>query len=78
MTTGTMGDDEGLLTEQDAAELLQVEAVDAPPLAPGGHRTALPRDWPAGALPAGRRRTMADRHHSGRLARGVPVAPAMG
>jgi predicted DNA-binding transcriptional regulator AlpA len=24
MTTGAMGDDEGLLTEQDAAELLQV------------------------------------------------------
>jgi excisionase family DNA binding protein len=25
MTTGAMGDDESLLTEQDAAELLQVE-----------------------------------------------------
>ena len=25
MTTGSMGDDEGLLTEQDAAELLQVD-----------------------------------------------------
>ncbi len=25
MTTGAMGDDEGLLTEQDVAELLQVE-----------------------------------------------------
>jgi len=25
MTTGTMGDDDGLLTEQDAAELLHVQ-----------------------------------------------------
>jgi hypothetical protein len=25
MTTGPMGDDEGLLTEQDAAELFQVD-----------------------------------------------------
>src|SRR5215211_1053020 len=47
MTTGMLADDEGLLTKQDFADLLQV-AVDAASLAADGHWAALSggsADW---------------------------------
>jgi excisionase family DNA binding protein len=66
MTTGTMGDDEGLLTEQDAAELLQVNlstlrrwrrAGAGPPCLEIGrqvrYRQAAVERWLTGAIPAG-------------------------
>ena len=52
MTTGMLADDEGLLTKQDAADLLQV-AVDAASLAAGGHQAAVPADRPTDALGTG-------------------------
>ena len=61
MTTGMLADDEGLLTKQDAADLLQV-AVDAASLAAEGHWAALSGDQPTGALPESRRPTMGDRN----------------
>jgi excisionase family DNA binding protein len=66
MTTGPMGDDEGLLTEQDAAELLQVELSTlrrwhregtGPPCLEIGrqvrYRQAAVERWLAGTIPAG-------------------------
>ena len=66
MTTGAMGDDEGLLTEQDAAELLQVdlstlrrwrrEGAGPPCLEIGRqvrYRRAAVQRWLTGTIPAG-------------------------
>jgi excisionase family DNA binding protein len=66
MTTGPMGDDEGLLTEQDAAELLQVELSTlrrwhregtGPPCLKIGrqvrYRQAAVERWLTGTIPAG-------------------------
>jgi excisionase family DNA binding protein len=66
MTTGAMGDDEGLLTEQDAAELLQVdlstlrrwhrEGAGPPCLEIGRqvrYRQAAVERWLSGTIPAG-------------------------
>jgi excisionase family DNA binding protein len=66
MTTGTMGDDDGLLTEQDAAELLHVqlstlrrwhrEGTGPPCLEIGRqvrYRRAAVQRWLTGAIPAG-------------------------
>ena len=66
MTTGAMGDDEGLLTEQDAAELLQVqlstlrrwhrEGTGPPCLQIGRqvrYRRAVVERWLTGTIPAG-------------------------
>jgi hypothetical protein len=53
MTTGMLGEDQGLLTKQDAADLLQV-AVDAASLAAEGHWAALSggsADWCATGKP---------------------------
>jgi hypothetical protein len=65
MTTGMLGEDQGLLTRQDAADLLQV-AVDAASLAAEGHwppcreisrlvryRKAAVQRWVTGSLQAG-------------------------
>jgi excisionase family DNA binding protein len=66
MTTGTMGDDDGLLTEQDAAELLHVqlstlrrwhrEGTGPPCLEIGRqvrYRRAAVQRWSTGTIPAG-------------------------
>jgi excisionase family DNA binding protein len=66
MTTGTMGDDDGLLTEQDAAELLHVQLSTlrrwhregpGPPCLEIGrqvrYRRAAVQRWLTGAIPAG-------------------------
>ena len=66
MTTGTLGDDEDLLTEQDAAELLQVplsrlrrwqRAGTGPPCLQIGrqvrYRRAAVQRWLTGSLQAG-------------------------
>jgi hypothetical protein len=66
MTTGPMGDDEGLLTEQDAAEPLQVdlstlrrwrrEGAGPPCLEIGRqvrYRPAAVERWLTGTIPAG-------------------------
>jgi excisionase family DNA binding protein len=66
MTTGPMSDDEGLLTEQDAAELLQVELSTmrrwhqegtGPPCLDIGrqvrYRRAAVERWLTGTIPAG-------------------------
>ena len=66
MTTGAMGDDEGLLTEQDAAELLQVQLSTlrrwhregtGPPCLQIGRQVRYRRDvverWLTGTIPAG-------------------------
>jgi predicted DNA-binding transcriptional regulator AlpA len=64
MTTGTMGDDDGLLTEQDAAELLQVSTLrrwhregTGPPCLEIGrqvrYRRAAVQRWLTGTIPAG-------------------------
>jgi excisionase family DNA binding protein len=66
MTTGAMGDDEGLLTEQDAAALLQVqlstlrrwhrEGTGPPCLEIGRqvrYRRAAIERWLTGTIPAG-------------------------
>jgi excisionase family DNA binding protein len=66
MTTGPFGDDEGLLTEQDAAELLQVqlstlrrwhrEGTGPPCLEIGRqvrYRQAAVERWLTGTIPAG-------------------------
>jgi excisionase family DNA binding protein len=66
MATGPMGDDEGLLTEQDAAELLQVELSTlrrwhregtGPPCLEIGrqvrYRMAAVERWLTGTIPAG-------------------------
>lgn len=66
MTTGTMGDDDGLLTEQDAAELLHVplstlrrwhrEGTGPPCLEIGRqvrYRQAAVQRWLTGTIPAG-------------------------
>ena len=66
MTTGTLGDDEDLLTEQDAAELLQVplstlrqwqrEGAGPPCLQIGRqvrYRQGAVQRWLTGGLPAG-------------------------
>jgi excisionase family DNA binding protein len=65
MTTGAMGDDEGLLTEQDAAELLQVQLPTlrrwqregkGPPCLEIGrqvrYRRAAVERWLTGTIPA--------------------------
>jgi predicted DNA-binding transcriptional regulator AlpA len=69
MTTGTLGDDEDLLTEQDAAELLQVplstlrrwqrEGAGPPCLKIGRqvrYRQVAAQRWLTGSLQAGSRR----------------------
>jgi excisionase family DNA binding protein len=66
MTTGPMGDDEGLLTEHDAAALLQVELSTlrrwhregtGPPCLEIGrqvrYRQATVERWLSGTIPAG-------------------------
>ena len=73
MTTGMLADDEGLLTKQDAADLLQV-AVDAASLAAERHWAALSGDQPTGALPESRRPTMGDRKPPGRIPKPEPLA----
>jgi hypothetical protein len=73
MTTGMLADDEGLLTKQDAADLLQV-AVDAASLAAERHWAALSGDQPTGALPESRRPTMVDRKPPGRIPKPEPLA----
>jgi hypothetical protein len=73
MTTGMLADDEGLLTKQDAADLLQV-AVDAASLAAERHWAAVSGDQPTGALPESRRPTMVDRKPPGRIPIPEPLA----
>ena len=73
MTTGMLGEDQGLLTKQDPADLLQV-AVDAASLAAEGHWAALSGDQPTGALPESRRPTMGDRKPPGRIPKPEPLA----
>jgi hypothetical protein len=50
MTTGPMGDDEGLLTEQDAAELLEVRLEIGRQVR---YRQAAVERWLTGTIPAG-------------------------